>query len=193
MFDRIRTSALVLGLVGALGLGAVVAVPLIGPVVAAAPAVGDVQGYVELETPFPVPDTPFIGADGETIKLADLTDKVTLVNFWATWCAPCVKELPALDRLEAAVGGSDFRVQLISLDRAGSKVYAPFLEDLGIENLRSASDKRTKLIQAMKGRGVPASYIIDREGMVRGYLLGIAEWDSEDAKALMRYYMEAGS
>ena len=51
----------------------------------------------------------------------------------------------------------------------------------------------TKLIQAMKGRGVPASYIIDREGMVRGYLLGIAEWDLEDAKALMRYYMEAGS
>jgi thiol-disulfide isomerase/thioredoxin len=157
------------------------------------PMTGTMVKFVPLKKPAPAPETPFISADGRTIKLADLVGKVVLVNFWATWCAPCVAELPSLDRLQADLGGPDFEVLLISIDRGGDRVYEPFLEKLGIRHLSSAGDARGTLLRELKAPGVPVSYVIDADGLIRGTLLGDADWASPEAKALIRHYIDAVS
>ena len=153
---------------------------------------GSFGAYETLDPVNPVPDVAFLDADGAPIKLDAFEGQVVLLNFWATWCAPCVKELPALDALQADLGGDDFTVLIVSVDRKGEEVAAPFLEDLGITHLQSAFDAESELARALSATGLPTTYVIDRDGMVRGRLPGDAEWHSDPAKALMSYYIEQG-
>ncbi|MDH3699830.1 MAG: TlpA family protein disulfide reductase [Alphaproteobacteria bacterium] len=139
--------------------------------------------------PPPVPDTPFADADGRAAKLADFRGRLTLVNFWATWCAPCVRELPSLDRLQAAFDEKKFRVVAINEDRRGAAVAKPFLAKLGLTRLALYIDTRLALAQALGLRGMPTSYLIDPAGRVIGALTGPAEWDTPEAKALIGYYL----
>ena len=85
----------------------------------APPLVGDMVKFVPSDGGRIAPDTPFISAAGEPIKLESYRGKTVLLNFWATWCAPCIKELPALDRLSTELGGDRFEVLLVSIDRGG--------------------------------------------------------------------------
>jgi thiol-disulfide isomerase/thioredoxin len=153
------------------------------------PISGDMIKFVALYPPVPVPETPLIGADGQTIKLADLKGRLVLLNFWATWCAPCVKELPSIDALRRAIEDPDFTVLLVSIDRGGAKVYRPFLGKLGITSVFSASDPRAKLMRALKLPGIPTTLLISPDGLVLGRLIGDAEWDSDAAKALIHHYL----
>lgn len=150
-------------------------------------------GWMEqftLNTPRPpVPDTPITDGDDRPAKLADFRGRLTLVNFWATWCAPCVRELPSLDRLQASFDAKKFRVVAINEDRGGAAVAKPFLEKLGLNRLALYIDTRLALAQALGLRGMPTSYLIDRSGRVIGALTGPAEWDSPEAKALVGYYV----
>lgn len=155
---------------------------------AAPPQQGDMVKFVPATEDRTAPDTPFISAEGEPIKLDSYRGKMVLVNFWATWCAPCVKELPALDRLNADLGGDDFEVVLISIDRGGARVFEPFMEKLGIETLKSAADSKAALMRAFKAPGLPTTYLIAPDGSIKGRLIGDAEWDSADAKDLIMYY-----
>lgn len=152
------------------------------------PQQGDMVKFVPSAEDRTAPDIPFISAAGEPIKLDSYRGKTVLVNFWATWCPPCVKELPSLDRLNAELGGEEFEVLLVSIDRGGAKVYEPFLEKLGIANLRSAADSKATLMRAFKAPGLPTSYLIGPDGTIRGRLVGDAEWDSAPAKDLITYY-----
>jgi thiol-disulfide isomerase/thioredoxin len=143
--------------------------------------------------------TPFSTANGDTIDLRRFRGKVILLNFWATWCAPCGYEMPSLDRLAAQMSGEDFVVLPIALDTATTPI-ASFYRDLGLDHLGIYFDpkRRTAYIDADNPDhaefalyGLPISYIIDREGRARGYIVGAVDWQSGAAKSLVRYYITA--
>ena len=148
--------------------------------------------FVASDPPIPVPGTLFISAEGESIKLADYAGQLVLVNFWATWCAPCIRELPSIEALANSIDDERFTVQLISIDRGGAKTHGPFLEKIGVTSITSASDPRAALLRALKGPGIPITVLISPEGMVVGRLIGDAEWNSTEAQSLIRYYLEQG-
>jgi thiol-disulfide isomerase/thioredoxin len=115
---------------------------------------------------------------------------VVLLNFWATWCAPCILELPTLDRLQAELGGDRFEVVAVSVDLRGIEKVGPFWQERGYKNLAIRLDQRGTLMRAFGTRGLPTTFLIDHAGNVVGYLEGHADWASPEAKALVRYYTE---
>ena len=176
-----------------LGLAAAV---VLGPKAALAagpdypPTKGEMQGFVLLKTPAPAPQTPFFDGAGNVRHFSDFRGRVLVVNFWATWCAPCIKEMPSLSRLQERLGGPDFHLLAISQDRGGHDVAEPFIRDrLGLENLDLYYDPKLRLGRDMGVRGLPSTYVIDRAGNLVGGLAGAAEWDSEDAVALVGHVM----
>lgn len=122
-------------------------------------------------------DTTFKDSGGNDISLADFGGKGLVVNLWATWCAPCVEELPALDRLSASLEGTGVEVLPVSLDREGRAVVEPFLDRLGIERLASAYDQPMLLNLSLGVRGLPTTVLIDSQGLMVGRLEGIVDWD----------------
>lgn len=132
-----------------------------------------------------VPELAFKDANDKALTLADWKGRVVLLNLWATWCAPCRHEMPGLDRLQAQLGSEDFEVVALSVDRKGKAPSAKFLEEVSATNLKLYVDETGKAFFEMRARGLPATYLIDREGRLIGRLVGPAEWDSDEAKALM--------
>ena len=148
---------------------------------------GDWEAYAD---PQPAPAIDFLDPDGERINLDAYRGQTLLVNFWATWCAPCIRELPALDALQADLGGDAFRVLIISIDRKGLEVAQPFLDNLDLDHLRTAADPKGVLAREMKATGLPTTVLIAPDGKVMGRILGDAEWNSDGAKDLVRYYLQ---
>lgn len=155
------------------------------------PTEGEMQGFVLLKDRAKAPDVPFFDANDNVRHFSDFGGQVLLVNFWATWCQPCIHELPDLDNLSAQLGGPDFKVLTISQDRGGARVAKPFLEDkLGLRNLEVFVDRKMKLGRALGVRGLPSTYLIDRCGDLVGGLVGIADWDSSDAIRLIQHVLD---
>lgn len=155
------------------------------------PTNGAMQGFTLLKERVPAPTVPFQTGDGATIDLSEFQGKILIVNFWATWCAPCIEEMPSLDQLQAAFPNADFEVVAINQDRGGKRVAEPFLRDkLGLENLDIYLDEKFALGRAFKNRGLPATYAIDRDGNIVGGMFGSAEWDSDDAKNLVQFLLQ---
>jgi thiol-disulfide isomerase/thioredoxin len=142
-------------------------------------------------SPREVPEFSFIDADGETRTLADWRGKLLLVNIWATWCAPCKEEMPALDRLEAKLGGENFAVLPISVDRGGLQKPQGFLEEINADNLPLLLDETARLNFKLEVMGLPATLIIDEQGREIARMIGPAEWDSPEAIARLRQFMAA--
>jgi len=138
----------------------------------------------ELEAPPPQPALIFESFAGETMQLSDYKGQVILLNVWATWCAPCLKEMPSLSRLQSLRGGPDFQVITVSLDRTAEEA-ALWLEDKNITNLTPWHDKSFNLNVAVKAPGLPISVIYSRSGRELARLPGDAEWDSDEALALI--------
>jgi thiol-disulfide isomerase/thioredoxin len=138
--------------------------------------------YEKAKTP---PDTRFEDKNGNEMELRDLRGRVTLVNFWATWCAPCLEEMPSFSRLQASIGGKDFQIVVISIDRDGYEVIEPFLRDLGVTNLPSYLDRSNRLTIEVGAIGLPTTLLLDKEGRIVGRMIGPAQWDSEDAIRLI--------
>lgn len=151
---------------------------------------GEVAAFQVARAPKLLSDLSFAGADGEPTTLAAFSGRVLLVNLWATWCGPCRKEMPALDRLEAAAGGADFAVVPVSVDTGDAARPAEFLKSIGIKTLPLYTDRSTEIFETLKRRGVavglPVTVLIDRNGCSLGHMNGPAEWDSEDAKRLIQ-------
>ena len=129
-------------------------------------------------------DKPFSTKGGDELTYAAFEGKVVMVNFWATWCGPCRHEMPGIDRLQALLGGDDFHVAVISVDRGEMAKPLAFLEEIGAENLTPYHDPSGKLAVTHGAIGLPATIILDREGREIGRLTGPAEWDSPEAVAL---------
>ncbi|MGI9485022.1 MAG: TlpA family protein disulfide reductase [Geminicoccaceae bacterium] len=133
----------------------------------------------------PVPEVTFLDADGNERSLADFQGRVVVLNLWATWCAPCRKEMPSLDRLQAALGGDDFDVIALAVDRGDLSKVLSFYADVGIENLAVYHDETAKAGRTLRAPGLPTTLIIDRKGHEVGRVLGDAEWDGEDVVSLL--------
>lgn len=149
---------------------------------------GEVAKFQVAATPKPLAKLAFTGAGDKWVTLGDFRGKTVLLNFWATWCAPCKVEMPSLDRLQARLGGDDFAVVAISSDRAGAKAVDPYFEQNGIR-LARYYDPRNAAGMALGVTGLPTSILIDKDGRELGRLLGDAKWDSPDAVALVKQAM----
>lgn len=139
--------------------------------------------------PEALPPFTFEDGDGKTRTMSDWKGKVVLVNLWATWCPPCRQEMPGLDRLQTRLGGADFAVVAISMDRGGADVARKYLRANGMSKLGAYIDKTGQLTQTLKSPGLPVSVLLDREGRAIARLLGPAEWDAADAEAIIRAAM----
>lgn len=128
----------------------------------------------------PVPDIRFQGADGKPYTLSNFRGKVVLLNVWATWCAPCRKEMPALDRLQQTLGGPDFQVVALSIDSGGATVVRQFYDEIGIRALAVYVDPSMEASAKLRAVGIPTTLLIDREGRERWRKAGPAEWDSPE-------------
>ncbi|MEX1147936.1 MAG: redoxin family protein [Sphingomonadales bacterium] len=146
---------------------------------------GEMTRFIAVEAGARTPDHPFVDADGQSFTFDDFAGRVLLVNFWATWCAPCRHEMPALDRLQQALGGDDFTVMAISIDNNGPSVAEPFLRDVNVEHMAIFYDSRRALSRAWAVHGLPVTVLLDRQGRELARLVGPAEWDSADARALI--------
>ena len=133
--------------------------------------------FIPVLPPQPAPPFSFVDASGNTASLADFSGKLVVLNLWATWCAPCLREMPSLDRMQTRLG-EDVVVLAISEDRGGDKVVEPFIEKLGLKSVKFYLDPKSGAERAFKVQGLPTSFVIGREGNVLGRVEGAAEWDS---------------
>ncbi len=175
----------------AFALAVLVGMPARAPAGAEPPLRGVFKdNFTLLEPPVPAPQASFSDAAGRELTLADFKGRVVLLNFWATWCAPCVREMPTLDRVQGKLSGQGLSVVAVSEDRGGLEAVGPFLKQLGLRHLEIYLDPRGTLAREFGLAGLPTTLLIDAEGRLVGGLEGPAEWDSDDALALIRYYLD---
>ncbi|MDF1728571.1 MAG: TlpA disulfide reductase family protein [Sulfitobacter sp.] len=153
---------------------------------------GDMKKLVVHESPQATSDAAFqLADDAGEATLADWQGKYVLVNFWATWCAPCRKEMPQLDALQQEFGGDDFEVLTIATGRNSPTGIEKFFEEAGIKSLPRHQDPRQALASQMGIFGLPITVLIDPEGREIARLRGDAKWDSDSAKAIVRTLIES--
>jgi thiol-disulfide isomerase/thioredoxin len=171
-----------------------VAAALLALIVSTQPAAAQSPaGFALHESPRPLQEIEFENGQGEAMSLADFRGRIVLLNIWATWCAPCRREMPTLERLQAELGGPDFEVVALSIDRKGLPVVKEFYEELGLQELGMYVDPSAKASRELSALGVPTTLLIDREGNELGRLLGPAEWDSPEMVGFIRGYIERQS
>jgi thiol-disulfide isomerase/thioredoxin len=127
--------------------------------------------------PRPLPDVRFLDGAGAPRSLADFPGRVVLLNVWATWCAPCREEMPALDRLQASLGGPGFEVVALSLDRGGAQMVKRFYEELGLRALGIYVDEDGEALSKLGAAGIPLTLLVDRDGREQWRVLGPRNWD----------------
>ncbi len=150
---------------------------------------GDVAAFLPAQKPLDLRSLKFKGPNGEDVSIAQFTGKTVLLNLWATWCAPCRKEMPALDRLAQARNGDDFAVVTVNLDRGGPEKPKAFLDEIGVASLTYYSDASNAVFQDLRSKaratGLPATILAGPDGCEIGTMYGPAEWDHEDALQLI--------
>ncbi|ESR24179.1 thiol:disulfide interchange protein TlpA [Lutibaculum baratangense] len=151
---------------------------------------GEVAAVIVPDAPDPLPEMRFSDEDGSERALSEWKGKVVLLNLWATWCVPCREEMPALDTLQAELGGQDFEVVAVNLDRGDAEKPRKFLAETGIEHLALYRDPGNEIFSTLKSRGrafgLPTTLLVDAEGCEIGHLPGPADWASGDALDLVR-------
>lgn len=151
---------------------------------------GEVAALTMASAPLKIPDLTFADATGQPKKLSDWRGKTVLINLWATWCVPCRKEMPALDRLQSTLGGSNFEVVAINIDTRDPDKPKAWLRDAGLTRLGYFNDQKAKVFQDLKeiGRalGMPTSVLVDGAGCEIATIAGPAEWASDDALKLIQ-------
>jgi thiol-disulfide isomerase/thioredoxin len=140
--------------------------------------------------PKPVPELSFLDGEGNEVRLADFLGEVVVLNLWATWCAPCRREMPSLDRLQAEYGDDGLEVIALSLDRGDLGKVRAFFAELGIAHLAIYHDPTARAGRELGAPGLPTTIVIDRTGQEVGRLLGPAEWDSAEALEVLEPLIE---
>jgi thiol-disulfide isomerase/thioredoxin len=152
-------------------------------------AIGEVAAFQPQKTPVALPNLTFKAADGSLRTMADFKDKTVLLNLWATWCAPCRKEMPALDALQADFGSPQFEVVAVNIDMRNLDKPREWLSDNKVRKLAYYADPEAKIFQELKrvgqAVGMPTTLLIGKGGCILGALHGAAEWASPDARRLI--------
>ena len=174
----------------ALGLSANIAVADMADV--AALRTGDMKKLIFLSEPKPVTDAAFIGEDGSEMTLAAYEGKYVLLNFWATWCAPCRKEMPMLSELQAELGGEAFEVVTLATGRNLEPAMKKFFAEIGVDNLPLHRDPKQAVARQMGVLGLPITVIVDPQGNQIARLQGDADWNSDSARAIISALIAAG-
>jgi thiol-disulfide isomerase/thioredoxin len=150
---------------------------------------GEVAAVAVAERPLRLPNLAFNDADGKAHTLSDWQGRVVLFNLWATWCVPCRKEMPALDELEAKLGGQNFEVVAVNIDTRDANKPRAWLRDAGIARLAYYTDPSAKVFQDLKliGKaiGMPTTLLVDPAGCEIATIAGPAEWASADGVRLV--------
>jgi thiol-disulfide isomerase/thioredoxin len=144
---------------------------------------GDMKKLALHETPVAIPEVVLLDAQDAEHSLADYRGKWVVLNFWATWCAPCRHEMPSLDRLQAAL--PEIAVVPVATGRNAVAGIERFFGEVGIANLPILRDPTSELARGMAVMGLPVTVILNPEGQEVARLIGDAEWDSDSAKAIM--------
>ncbi|MBT9597355.1 MAG: TlpA family protein disulfide reductase [Vitreoscilla sp.] len=160
-----------------------VAPPIVRRVRDSTPSAPDLRLH---PAPLELPDVRFAGPQGTPTSLAAFRGRVVLLNFWATWCPPCREEMPALDRLQATLGGPDFEVVTLSIDEGGMPAVRAFMVSAKILHLRAYVDVSGDARSLFGVGGVPLTLLVDRDGRELGRKLGPAAWDHPDAVESIR-------
>ena len=143
------------------------------------------------DQPRPVPAIRFTDDKDRAMTLENFRGKAVLLNIWATWCVPCRKEMPALDRLQAKIGGPAFQVVALSVDQGGLGAVRPFYKEIGIRSLDIFVDRSSEALSALAVVGLPTTLLIDERGREIGRKIGPAEWDSQQLVDLIRSHLKA--
>ncbi len=152
---------------------------------------GDMRKLAFHAEPMPTTDVTFTHEDGTEVSLSDVAGDITVVNFWATWCAPCRKEMPSLSALADHFEPSDVKVVTIATGRNPRPAMAAFFDDIGVENLPLHADPRQRFSRAMGVLGLPVTVIINDEGQEIARLQGDADWASPSAIAILEALSKA--
>jgi thiol-disulfide isomerase/thioredoxin len=151
---------------------------------------GEVAALSLAANPKPLPALTFDGPDGKKRSLEDFRGRAILFNLWATWCVPCRQEMPALDRLEAALGSPDFEVVAVNIDTARLDRPKAFLNEIGVKKLGFYTDNKADVFQVLKREGkvlgLPTTILVGKDGCEIGTMARPAQWDSPDAQALIK-------
>lgn len=160
-------------------------------------AKGEVAAFLPAQRALGLNELKFMGPEGETVTMDKFKDRTILLNLWATWCAPCRKEMPALDQLQADLGSDEFEVVAVNLDRGGPEKPKEFLEEIGVNRLTFYNDSRNGILKDLRAKaratGLPTTILIGPDGCEVGTMYGPAEWASDEAKSLLTAAMSAVS
>ncbi|MFO8127224.1 TlpA disulfide reductase family protein [Yoonia sp.] len=156
--------------------------------VAAAKAMreGDMRKLIFHSTPMASSDVAFTSEDGQEMTLADFQGKHIVLNFWATWCAPCRHEMPLLSALQDEMGGDQMEVVTIATGRNPLPGMQRFFDEIGVDNLPLHTDPRQSLARGMGVLGLPVTVILDPQGHEIARMQGDADWSGENAMAIIR-------
>ena len=149
----------------------------------------EIPGFRMITNTPPVPDTPFFDAAHQRATLQDFEGKALLVNFWATWCTPCVREMPALNSLAKELGGEDFEVIAIASGQQVGKNPDAFLQEHQLDALDLYVDPHASMMTLFGTKTLPTTLVIDRSGRILGGVIGEADWNSKEARALLAHLM----
>ena len=136
----------------------------------------------------PAPAISFVDLAGNTVSLSEITGKTVLDNLWATWCEPCLREMPSLERLQLRLGET-ITIVAVSEDRGGGKAVEPFIDKLGLRSIKTYLDPKSTAERAFKVQGLPTSFLIDRQGRILGRVEGAAEWDSPELLDILKSFL----
>lgn len=153
---------------------------------------GDMRKLQVHDSPREMPAMGFETRDGTAHALSDTAGKVRVVNFWATWCAPCRKEMPMLSELQEEFGGDDFEVLTLASGRNIPARIIAFFDEIGVDNLPRHQDPKLAVAREMGVLGLPVTVLINPEGREIGRLIGDAEWNSDSAKAIIAALLADG-
>ena len=146
---------------------------------------GDMRAMALTESPQPLPEVHFSDPEGTDLTLADFEGRYILLNFWATWCAPCRLEMPSLNSLQQQLGGEDFAVVTIASGRNPLPAITRFFAEVGVTDLPVYLDPRQSMTRQLGVFGLPTTILIDPQGQEIGRLRGDADWSGEEALTLL--------
>ena len=167
---------------GTVALALLVAVSVAAAAEEEKPKLGE---FIPASPPQPAPELSLTDLDGKIASLADFKGKLLVLNLWATWCGPCLEEMPSLEQLQVNLPDK-LVVIAVSEDRGGSKIVLPFLSKLGLKKVKVYLDPKSDVGHAFDVRGLPTSIVIGADGKVLGKVEGAAEWDSVEMHGVLK-------